>query len=297
MRLDSSVFAIDAAAWTERLVAFIRQRHGELRRSGIVVPLSGGLDSSTVLHLCARAIEPERITALLMPETSGEWEAQHVAERVARAAGAAIAIREIGPTLAALGIESQPSHARPAPPDPEVLALLRRTNRKRYLQLLERSAAPAHRSEVARINARHRVRSVMAMLVAEERNDLLVGAAHLSEAMLGLFVRYGVDDNADVMPLENLYRTQILQLAAHLGVPEAILRRSPNPEIIPGIEDKYLDILGIDSARVDLILWGIRHDLDDRHIAAQLHMAAEEVADVRRIVQLTAPKRGRVRAP
>jgi NAD+ synthase len=70
------------------------------------------------------------------------------------------------------------------------------------------------------------VRAIVTFLIAEEMNYLVAGCAHKSEDMLGLYVKFGVDDSADVMPLKNLYRTQIIQLAAHLGVPESILNRT-----------------------------------------------------------------------
>ncbi len=75
MKLDSSIFKIDAAAYVERLCDFIRERQSTLHREGILVPFSGGLDSSTVLLLCARAVGTDHVTALLMPEIQGNPEA------------------------------------------------------------------------------------------------------------------------------------------------------------------------------------------------------------------------------
>ncbi len=76
-----------------------------------------------------------------------------------------------------------------------------------------------------------------------------------------MFVKCGVDDAADLMPLKGLYRSQVLRIAEAVGVPAEVLARTPNPEMLPGIEDKYLDIFGVPAPTVDLMLWGIEHHL------------------------------------
>jgi NAD+ synthase len=284
--LDPSVFSLDAAAVIERLAAFIRDQRTALRRNGIVVPLSGGLDSSTVLLLCERAVGRERVTALLLPESDRSPDALAFARMLSDRAGIRTIDRDIAPALAALGVEP-PDDERWNRLDPEARRLLDPLLRKSFADHLRGTSGAPGQARFARINARHRVRSTIACLVAEERNDLLVGCAHRSEEMLGLFVKFGVDDNADVMPLKNLYRTEILQLAAALGVPREIIGRTPNPEIIPGVSDKYRDILGLDSATLDLVLWGIERGLPDEEIASQLRLGAGTVEEMREVVALT----------
>jgi NAD+ synthase len=127
----------------------------------------------------------------------------------------------------------------------------------------------------------------MTCLVAEEQNRMVVGCAHKSEDMLGLFVKFGVDDSADIMPLKYLYRSQITQLAAFLGVPGVIMDRTPNPDIIPGVSDKYMDILKLPSETLDLILFGFEHGLEDGDIAAQLNLTLQQVQQIRALVQRT----------
>ena len=131
------------------------------------------------------------------------------------------------------------------------------------------------------------MRLVVTYLLAEEHNLLVVGSAHKSEDMLGLFVKFGVDDVADLMPLKNLYRSQILQLAAYLGVPEEILARTPNPDLIPGVEDKYMDMIGLSYDTLDPLLYGLEHGLADEEIASQLGLPLEQVRQIRSVVSLT----------
>jgi NAD+ synthase len=93
-----------------------------------------------------------------------------------------------------------------------------------------------------------------------------------------------VDDIADLMPLKNFYRSQILQIAAHLGVPDEIMARTPNPDIIPGVNDKYMDLVGLPYDTLDLLVNGIEHGLEDTDIAYQLNLPTEKVRQIRDLV-------------
>lgn len=99
------------------------------------------------------------------------------------------------------------------------------------------------------------------------------------------------------MPLKHLYRTQILQLGEHLGLPAEILSRSPNPDVIPGVTDKYRDILGLESAKVDLILLGIERGLETAEIASQTGVSRKDVATIEELVRVTAHMRSPSMAP
>ncbi len=76
-----------------------------------------------------------------------------------------------------------------------------------------------------------------------------------------------------------------------LFVPAQIASRTPNPDIIPGVEDKYFDLFGIPSPVMDLILWGLEHGTAPEEIARQLTLAPDKVSEIREIVELTAHMR------
>jgi len=287
MQLNRNVFRLDAAACVERLCHFVRNKREELRRESIVVPLSGGLDSSTVLLLCARAVGKERVRALLMPENGRTPDAQAFARMLTDRFDIGTIVRDIAPTLDAIGVDRANDDRWARHLDSDRRQDIARMRRMSFVTKLRSGGIGSARRQFARINTRHRVRSVVACLVAEERNALLVGCAHKSEGMLGLFVRFGVDDNADIMPLRDFYRSEILQIAEHLDVPREIIERAPNPEIVPGVVDKYRDILEFDAETVDLIVWGIEHGLVDEEIALQLRIPAEEVGEIREVIALT----------
>jgi NAD+ synthase len=289
MRLEPSVFTIDAPAYTARLCDFIQDRRSALQRSGILVPLSGGLDSSTVLLLCARAVGAEHVTALLLPEIQGNPDAARYARLLTDQLKIKTLTRDITPILALLGTYTFPLSMIPmrALQDWAARKYLSVAPENPFLQIMHGNAGAFQRKGFARFNTKHRIRAVMTYLVAEEQNRMVVGCAHKSEDMLGLFVKFGVDDSADIMPLKYLYRSQITQLAAFLGVPGVIMDRTPNPDIIPGVSDKYMDILKLPSETLDLILFGFEHGLEDGDIAAQLNLTLQQVQQIRALVQRT----------
>jgi NAD+ synthase len=299
MELTKEVFQIDAELYSRKLEAFIREKQTQLRRDGIVVAISGGLDSSTVAALCTRAVGPEHVTGLLLPEKDGNPEAVTYAEAVAARLGIHRVIIDISGILKALG--TYDFITKYFPTEGIKNAIAKSFIGKRGIGILNTTARGIERSIIrhgtASINSKHRTRMVVTYKFAEERNLLVAGNAHKSEDLVGLFVKYGVDDNADVMPLKNLFRSHILQLAAYVGVPEEIIGRPPNPDIIPGVEDKYMDILGIPSATLDLILYGREQHLPVNEIAGQLAIPQEKVESIFTLVDVTRHMRHHSMAP
>ena len=126
---------------------------------------------------------------------------------------------------------------------------------------------------------------------------MVAGSSHKTEQMVGLFIKYGIDDCADIMPLKNIYRSQILQLAGYMKIPTDILHRSPNPDILPGITDKYQGYFGIDFLKVELILLGRQMELSTDEIARQLGLDNETVIQMFEIFRLSESFRSHALAP
>ena len=173
-----------------------------------------------------------------------------------------------------------------------VAARLARLSRARrgYNVLIERMRGEDRRTRDAfvAINARQRLRMVTTYRYAEINRLLVVGAAQRTERLLGLFVKFGVDDAADIAPLKHLYRTQIVAIAEKVGVPGEVLARPPSGEMLPGDRDKYLDVLKIPVSTVDLVLWGIEHEMADADIARDVQVDRAKVAEIRQITRLSA---------
>jgi NAD+ synthase len=112
---------------------------------------------------------------------------------------------------------------------------------------------------------------------ADLENRLVLGTTNRSESMTGFVVKWG-DNVADIEPILPLYKTQVRQLAAYLGVSEKILDKPPTPDLIPGIVDSLA--LGIDYETLDRILWGLDQEWEPGQIVTAMGVAADQVAHV-----------------
>jgi NAD+ synthase len=300
-RVAPAVLEIDVAAAVATIERFVSGQVAELGRAGIVVALSGGLDSSTVLALCARAVGPDRVTALLLPDKRGSRDALRFSRLVAGRLGVRVATLDATRVNRAAGVYDFVGYRVPLR---RVEArVVRRYLAKRngagsiFLAGVRGTDHRLTRQALAAIYARQRLRMVMTYRYAELHRLLVVGTAHKTEDLLGLFVKFGVDDAADLMPLKGLYRSQVQRIALAVGVPDEVLARAPNPEMLPGIEDKYLDIFGVPAPTVDLLLWGIEHELSDVDIAHDTGVAPAKVAELREAVRVSAHMRQPSRQP
>ena len=299
MDLSKPLFDIDCSAVVPRIETFIREKMTALNRDGILIALSGGLDSSTTAGLCVRAVGKERVFGIMLPERQGNPEADHYGEKVARYFGIASVTYDISRLLRKLGTYRFITSLIPgnALRTKIVKNYLEKSGRSPFLDSVSATGSHFVRKGYAVMNTKHRVRLVVTYKFAEERNLMVVGNAHKSEDMVGLFTKHGVDDHADLMPLKNLYRSHILQIADYVGVPEEILSRSPNPDIIPGVTDKYKDILGIDSGKLDLILLGLEKGMDPQSIARQLGLNQTKVEEMAELISITGHMRNKSMAP
>jgi NAD+ synthase len=300
MRLSAEVFAIEAAVVSLRIEGFIANAMSELRRDGVVVTMSGGLDSSTVAALAVRAVGADRVTGLLLPEKQGNPDARRYALLMAGQLGIGTQTFDLSPLLERIGAYRFPLARIPvrAVREVAVKGYLALTRANPYVQGLRGEGSSLFRKGFSSSNVKHRMRLVATYRFAEENNLLVVGCAHKSEDLVGLFVKYGVDDCADVMPLKNLYRSHILQLASYVGVPQEIIERTPNPDILAGISDKYYDVLGLKADVLDLILFGlIEAGLSCSEIADALGLDEGKVTEIEEIVSLTSHMRNHSQAP
>jgi NAD+ synthase len=300
--LTPEAFQIDAQEWCKQIETFISNMFSLSYREGIVVPISGGLDSSVVATLCTRAIGKEKVIGLLLPERFGNPEANYYGQLIAKHLDIKTMKINISPILRGLGTSNlflSAISGREFWKDIVNWFLQKRNQTAKilYIDALKGKLNPTSRELIAQVNSKQRARLLATYRIADKHNLMVAGSSHKTEQMVGLFIKHGIDDCADIMPLKNIYRSQILQLAECMKIPPDILHRSPNPDILPGITDKYQGYFGIDFLKVELILLGMQMELSTDEIARQLCIDDQTVIRMFEIVQLSESSRSHALAP
>jgi NAD+ synthase len=288
---------LDAAAEVERIAEFLRTQLGEvLQRRGLVIAMSGGVDSSVCAALAARAVGPRRVFGLFMPERDSDPLSLQLARGLAEQLGIECQCEDIAPTLEAAGCYRRRDDAirRVIPEFGDgwaskiVLPGDRlESDRLNVFYLTVRSPAgelrtvrlPATRylEIVAATNFKQRVRKMLEYHHADRLHYAVVGSPNRLEYDQGFFVKGG-DGLADVKPIAHLYKTQVYQLADHLGVPAGITSRPPTTDTysLPQTQEEFY--FSLPAATLDLVLYARNHGWSAEEAASKLGLQPEQVA-------------------
>jgi NAD+ synthase len=301
--LSADVLALDAERESARITAAIRRDVvGTLRRRGAVVGLSGGIDSSVVAALCARALGPRRVLGLLMPEADSSPDSLRLGRLVARTLGIDTALEDIAPVLAAAGCYRRRDEAiRTVVPgygegwqSKLVLSDTVGTDRYAVFSVVVRApdgeeqrarlTAEAYLGVVAATSFKQRVRKMMEYYHADRRQYAVAGTPNRLEYEQGFFVKNG-DGAADLKPLAHLYKGQVYQLGRHLGIPEEIERRVPTTDTYssPQSQEEFYFALRLD--KMDLCLYGVNHGVPAAEVAAATGLTVERVEQAYRFIE------------
>ncbi|HCZ06437.1 MAG TPA: NAD(+) synthase [Thermotogae bacterium] len=275
------------------LVEFIRNVFRSFSAECAVIGLSGGIDSAVVFKLLIEALGSERILAVILPELTTPRSALRDAMNLAKSHGVKTIKKNISPMMFASGayfkLEMLSMLA------PQISRWLREKFEKEvvrediYLHTLKTSKNKWVARGTSLYRMKHRLRMIMLYYFAERTNGLVVGTANRSEYLTGFFVKHG-DGAADLMPIIELYKTEIFELAEILHVPQSIIKRPPSPDLIPGVTDEYA--LGIDYTALDLILEAlVDHQLGLEEAAKETGISLRAVERVKKILDMSSAMR------
>ena len=309
-RFSPAVLDLDLPATAERLAAGLVDAVKKLRRRGVVVAVSGGVDSACVAALAARALGPSRVHALLLPERDSSPESSELGEAVCRKFGLEWTRHDIAPILAAAGCYREREDAvrsvfpgfEPSMRWKMVLAGDRLATGKLPVWQVVVEVSPG-RTETFRLspeaylrilaatNFKQRTRKMLEYFHADRLVYAVAGTPNLVEYDQGFFVKLG-DGAADVKPIARLYKTQVFALARHLGVPEEITSREPTTDTYSLAQSQEEFYYSLDHRRMDLVLWAHDHGVSPEEAApvlgltpAHVKHAFEDVERKRRVAE------------
>jgi NAD+ synthase len=262
-----------------------------------VVALSGGIDSSTVAGLCVKALGKDRVFGLLMPEKHSSEDTLELSRSVAENFGIEYEVNIISPILDSLGCyEKQTEAFKKVIPQFNsdwkakiVLPSVIHSDSLRFFSVVAQSPEGetikkrlTHRAcleVVAATNYKQRVRKMQEYYHADRLNYAVSGTPNRLEYDQGFFVKLG-DGAADIKPIAHLYKTQVYAMAAHVGVPENILKRPPTTDTysMPQGQDEFYFSLPYD--KMDLCLYGINNGVDDIEVAEAVGISVEQLKRV-----------------
>jgi NAD+ synthase len=299
-QLSANALVVDAASVVDKACEELRRVVGEvLNRRGLVVGISGGIDSAVVSHLAARALGKDRVFGLLMPERHSSSDTLELSRSVAESAGVAYELEEITGLLeAARCYERQDEAVRAAVPEygpgckfKIVLPSVVDDDRYRVFSVVvvmpdgteikRRLPLKGYLGVVAATNFKQRCRKMLEYYHADRLNFAVAGTPNRLEYDQGFFVKGG-DGLADVKPIAHLYKTQVYQVAEYLGVPAEVRKRPPTTDTysLPQGQDEFY--FSLPYTQMDLCLHGKNNGHPPSALTEATGLQAEQIERVYR---------------
>lgn len=261
----------------------------KIRRRGLVVAMSGGIDSSVSAALSVKALGKDKVYGLLLPEKDSSSASTKKGELLARHLGIEYTINDIAPALEAIGcykwrddaIKSEfpdygsgwknkitisggsagaINHFNLVVQSPSGDVLIKRLELKSYLQI------------VAATNFKQRIRKTMEYFHADRLNYAVVGTPNRVEYDQGFFVKNG-DGSADIKPIAHLYKTQVYRLAEYMGLPDEICNAIPTTDTysMPQGQDEFY--YSLPYKEMDVALWSLNNNKSAQELARLLSIS------------------------
>ena len=275
---------------SETMRAVLREH---VRRRGLVVAMSGGIDSSVCAGLSVAAIGRERVFGLLLPERDSSTDSGRRGRLLADHLGIECISVDIAPALEALGCYGWRDEAiRATFPEfgdgwkSKIIIDGGAQGRVNFYKLVVRSPAgetmskrldPKHYLQiVAATNFKQRVRKTLEYFHADRLNYAVVGTPNRLEYDQGFFVKNG-DGSADVKPIAHLYKSQVYALARHLGLPPDICAASPTTDTYSLAQGQDEFYFALPYAQMDMALLAKNNGISAADAAPQLNLSEEQV--------------------
>ena len=243
--MNLSVLELDLGEVERRITRFIEDYVETSGTTGIVIGLSGGVDSNTIAALSSLSIGGDRVLGLMLPEQETYNQKD---------------IRDATIVSEKFGLKTQVC---------DITSVLEKFYKS--MPIFD------HADKLCKGNIKARTRMIFLYYYANKLNRIVCGSSDKSETMMGYFTKWG-DVAADISPIMDLYKTQVRKLAEYLGIPKQLAAKPATPALWP---DQLAETeLGIQYETLDLILYGLERFMEEEEIAEQLSI---EIALVKKI--------------
>jgi len=290
-----NILRIDCESEIERICSFIHQQTISMKRDGVVIGLSGGIDSALSAALCVKAIGKEKVLALILPEMESNPISAKYAQKQAEKLGIEMETIDITSTLEEFGTYKKRNKV--------IQGILPEYNSTYKLKitlpadLLSKDAynfftltiddgkgnmkstrlnKDALNGIVAATDIKQRTRMIYLYYYAELKKYLVCGTTNKSETMQGFFVKYG-DGGVDIEPLAHLYKVQIYQLSEYVDIIKEILDRTPSPDTFSFQVSDEEFYFRIPYGKLDLLLYAWENNIMISKVCDEMDLKEEQV--------------------
>lgn len=300
--VDPRVLEIDGDKTIESICQRMREiLSGELSRRGFVIAMSGGIDSSVCAALAVRALGPQRVFGLLLPERDSSGFSTQRGKLLAEHLKIQYEVHDIAPTLEAIGcyrwrdeairrvfpdygegwknkivisggIDGQINHFQLVVQTPSGEVKQERLGLREYLQI------------VAATNFKQRIRKTVEYFHADRLNYAVIGTPNRLEYDQGFFVKNG-DGSADIKPIAHLYKSQVYALARQMKLPDDICNAIPTTDTYSLAQGQDEFYFALPYQKMDLALWAYNHGRSPAALAAAIGITEQQAANVYRDIE------------
>lgn len=252
----TNILKIDPEKVTDQIVDFLKKELKDRGKGGICIGISGGIDSSTTLYLSLRAVEdPKQVYAYHLYEKSSSQETRDRATRLAEKTGINFEIWDISDVLDAKGTY-KPFWVQVTSVSAGFNKIAKAVYHLFPLWLREKIGVGQVLHDT--FQQKHGARREILEKISEEKNLMLVGAGNKTETFGGWFTVDGIDD-VEIMPLFEVYKSQVKQLAEYLGVPKVVIDATPTHDMLMGLGDETL--MNASYSVVDRVFYMVENEL------------------------------------
>lgn len=300
--LSKDVLKLDCENAVDLICNQIRTALSGFRRRGLIVALSGGIDSSVTAALAVRAIGHARVFGVHMPERDSSANTLELSQLIATHFGFDSVVEEITPILDSVGCYTRqkesirlviPEYGEGWKSKITIESVVQNKGFNFYHVVAQsptgelvkkRLSSEAFLGVVAATNFKQRVRKMMEYYHADRLNFAVTGTPNRLEYDQGFFVKLG-DGSADLKPIVHLYKSQVYELADYLGIPDQVRMRPPTTDTysLPQSQEEFYFSLPYDS--MDLALFGFDHGYSAEEVGAVLSLSAEQMERVFRDIE------------